>query len=74
MIDSLWRLFSEDNFMPHGMCYLWQPGVLGLHVISDTFIALAYFVISFALAYLVYKRKDLQFNWMFTIARGSPAR
>jgi signal transduction histidine kinase/ActR/RegA family two-component response regulator len=65
MIDSIQRLLSEDNFMPHGMCYLWQPGVLGLHVVSDTLITLAYFAISFTLAYFVYKRKDLQFNWMF---------
>lgn len=47
------------------MCYLWQPGVLGLHVVSDTLITLAYFAISFTLAYFVYKRKDLQFHWMF---------
>jgi signal transduction histidine kinase/ActR/RegA family two-component response regulator len=65
MIDFIQRLLSEDNFMPHGMCYLWQPGVLGLHVVSDTLITLAYFAISFTLAYFVYKRKDLQFHWMF---------
>ena len=28
--------------MPHGMCYLWQPGILSLHVIADSSIALAY--------------------------------
>jgi signal transduction histidine kinase/ActR/RegA family two-component response regulator len=65
MFDSIRRLLSEDNFMPHGMCYLWQPGVLGLHVVSDTLIALAYFAISFTLAYFVYKRRDLQFHWIF---------
>ena len=65
MFDSVRQLLSEDSFMPHGMCYLWQPGVLGLHVVSDTLITLAYFAISFTLAYFVYKRKDLQFHWMF---------
>jgi hypothetical protein len=65
MFDSIRRLLSEDSFMPHGMCYLWQPGVLGLHVVSDTLITLAYFAISFTLAYFVHKRKDLQFHWMF---------
>src|SRR5208282_1622815 len=54
-----------NNFMPHGMCYLWQPGVLGLHVVSDALITLAYFCISFTLAYFVHKRKDLQFHWIF---------
>jgi len=65
MFESIRRLLSEDNFMPHGMCYLWQPGVLGLHVVSDTLITLAYFAISFTLAHFVHKRKDLEFHWMF---------
>ena len=65
MFDSIRRLLSEDTFMPHGMCYLWQPGVLGLHVVSDTLITLAYFAISFTLAYFVHRRKDLQFHWIF---------
>ena len=51
--------------MPHGMCYLWQPPLLALHVISDAFIALAYATIPFTLLYFVRKRRDLQFNWMF---------
>jgi len=56
---------SADGFMPHGMCYLWQPGILALHVVSDAFIALAYATIPFTLLYFVRKRRDLQFNWMF---------
>lgn len=51
--------------MPHGMCYLWQPGVLWLNVASDALITLAYFSIPFTLLYFVRKRADLQFNWMF---------
>ncbi len=58
-------LLAEGNFMPHGMCYLWQPGVLGLHVVSDALITLAYFSIPFTLIYFVRRRKDLQFHWMF---------
>ena len=33
------------NFMPHGVCYLWEPPVLWLHVLSDAGIAAAYFMI-----------------------------
>ena len=47
------------------MCYLWQPGVLGLHVVSDSLIALAYFSIPFTLLYFVRHRTDLSFNWIF---------
>lgn len=59
------ELLHHASFMPHGMCYLWQPDVLFLHVISDGFIALAYLTIPFSLLWFVRKRKDLQFNWMF---------
>jgi PAS domain S-box-containing protein len=59
------ELLHHASFMPHGMCYLWQPDILLLHVVSDSFIALAYFTIPFTLLYFVRRRKDLQFNWMF---------
>jgi PAS domain S-box-containing protein len=65
MIDALPRFFYTDEFMPHGMCYLWRPGVLTLHVTSDALITLAYFSIPFTLLYFVRKRQELEFNWMF---------
>jgi PAS domain S-box-containing protein len=58
-------LFSSSDFMPHGYCYLWQPGLVWLHVISDSLIALAYFSIPFTLVYFIRKRKDVPFNWIF---------
>jgi PAS domain S-box-containing protein len=64
-MDRIERFLSSDGFMPHGMCYLWQPGILGLHVVSDSLITLAYFSIPFTLLYFVRKRADLQFNWIF---------
>jgi signal transduction histidine kinase len=65
MIDSLRSFRSEDGFMPHGMCYLWRPSVLSLHLVSDALITLAYFSIPFTLVYFVRKRRDLKFQWMF---------
>ena len=59
------RLFSTDGFMPHGMCYEWNPVVIWLHVVSDAVIALAYYSIPLTLIYFVRKRKDLMFDWMF---------
>jgi PAS domain S-box-containing protein len=50
--------------MPHGMCYLWQPEVLWLHVISDALIALAYLAIPAALIYFVRRRRDIPFDGM----------
>lgn len=64
MRELLDKLFSSD-FMPHGYCYLWKPGLVWLHVISDALIALAYFSIPVTLIYFIRKRRDLPFNWMF---------
>ncbi len=58
-------VFSTDEFMPHGMCYLWRPGILALHIASDLLITLAYLSIPFTLIYFVGKRRDLQFDWIF---------
>lgn len=42
--------------MPHGHCYLWQPGTLWLNVVSDGLIAAAYFAIPFSLYSFVKRR------------------
>jgi PAS domain S-box-containing protein len=65
MPDFLERLFSSNGFMPHGHCYLWNPGLVWLHVASDALTALAYTSIPFTLVYFVRKRRDIPFNWMF---------
>lgn len=66
MTESL-SFFSSENFMPHGHCYLWQPGLLWTYVLSDLAIAASYYSIPLALVYFVRKRKDLQFNWIFVM-------
>jgi signal transduction histidine kinase len=58
-------LFSSDGFMPHGFCYLWSPGLVWLHAVSDSLIALAYASIPITLVYFISKRRDLPFNWIF---------
>src|SRR5947207_3621505 len=52
-------LFGQNGFMPHGHCYLWDPGLMRLHLISDFLIATAYFVIPLTLVNFVRKRRDL---------------
>jgi signal transduction histidine kinase len=59
-------LFS-NYFIPHGHCYLWKPGLVGLHIASDSLIALAYFLIPLELIYIVKKRKDIPFDWIFML-------
>jgi hypothetical protein len=57
--------------MPHGYCFLWNPGLVGLHVVSDLLIALSYLSIPFTLGYFVRKRRDLPFHGMFILACGA---
>ena len=60
-------LFNSD-FMPHGYCFLWQPGLVWLHAISDLVIALAYMSIPITIGYVVYKRKKyVPFQWLFVL-------
>ncbi|WP_426408135.1 PAS domain S-box protein [Bradyrhizobium ganzhouense] len=59
------RILDSSMFSPHGICLLWEPELIWLHVVSDACIAAAYFSIPFALAILVTKRRDLQFGWVF---------
>jgi PAS domain S-box-containing protein len=65
MQDFLINLFSSGSFIPHGHCYLWKPGLVWLHVLSDSMIGLAYYSIPVTLFYFVRKRQDLPFHWIF---------
>jgi PAS domain S-box-containing protein len=61
---------GETDFLPHGFCYQWNTTLLLLHVISDGLITLSYFCIPIALIYVVKKRGDLPFNWIFFMFGG----
>lgn len=63
-METFKNLFAS-NFLPHGTCYLWDPRIVWLHVISDGLITLSYYVIPIGLIYLARKRRDLPFNWVF---------
>lgn len=67
MIELIEKLFSSDTFIPHGHCYLWQPELVWLHILSDSLIVLAYYSIPLTLVYFVQKRKDLPFDWIFLL-------
>jgi PAS domain S-box-containing protein len=52
--------------MPHVYC-LRDPGLVALHAISDGLTAFAYFLIPIALIYLVRRRRDLAFRWVYLL-------
>ncbi|MEH2081367.1 MAG: ATP-binding protein [Nostoc sp.] len=71
IISELWTNFlTSESFIPHGHCYLWQTNLVWLHILSDAFIALAYYSIPATLFYFVCKRQDLPFDWIFLLFSG----
>lgn len=62
---SLHDLFRND-FMPHGFCFRWNPEILWLHVYSDGLIAISYYLIPIGLFYLIWRRRDLayEYHWI----------
>lgn len=67
MPELLNNLLESSSFIPHGHCYLWQPGLVSLHIVSDLLIAIAYFSIPILLVYFVSKRRDVPFDWVFLL-------
>jgi PAS domain S-box-containing protein len=64
-MPNLWGLFDARSFMPHGMCYLWNPALIRLHFFSDLLIGLAYVAISTTLASFWYRaRQVMPFSWI----------
>jgi len=59
------RLLDSSMFSPHGICLLWEPELIWLHVTSDAAIAAAYFSIPVALSLFVSRRRDVDFGWVF---------
>ena len=60
--------FDVNNFMPHGMCYLWRPELVGMHVIADLAIALAYFSIPIVIVLFLRRlNRPIPFRWAFVM-------
>ena len=60
-VFTMTTLFSSEMFMPHGHCYLWQPWLVWLQVVSNGSIAAAYISIFGTLVYLVRRIEDIPF-------------
>jgi signal transduction histidine kinase/CheY-like chemotaxis protein len=58
-------MFSTASFLPHESCYLFNRGLILLHAVSDSSIALAYYAIPLELLYFARRRRDLPFRLVF---------
>ena len=60
-------IFATGDYLPHGLCLSWEPGLIGLQVVSDALIAISYYSIPAALAYFAFKRRDLPFQGVLVL-------
>lgn len=67
MPEAIDSFFQTQGFMPHGMCLLWKPAILWMMVFGNSIIAFSYFMIPAALVYLILKRRDIGFKWIFVL-------
>ncbi|TCZ56293.1 PAS domain-containing sensor histidine kinase [Roseicella aquatilis] len=62
-MSSLAALLDTEALAPHGVCLLWRPELLWLHVVSDALTGLAYWSIPVVLLILARRRRDLIYPW-----------
>lgn len=68
MLDFLTELSQKSTgFMPHGHCYLWEPSLVWLNVISDFIIFFSYLAISGTLIYMVLKVNKVPFQMVYVL-------
>ena len=65
MLGFFEQLLSSDSLSPHGICLLWRPELIWMHVISDALTGLAYFSIPVVLGVFAWRRPDVGFGWVF---------
>lgn len=58
---------AMSDYMAHGFCFSWEPGLVWTHVGSDVVTGLAYYVITAAMIYFAIKRRDVPFFWIFIL-------
>ena len=66
-MTTLLFLLSNNQYIPHGHCYLWQTALIGLHVAADVLIAIAYYSIPIILLYFVRQKEELPFKTIFLL-------
>lgn len=76
-MPSFAALFDTEALAPHGVCLLWRPELLWLHVVSDAVTGLAYWSIPMVLLVIALRRRDLVYPWalelfaLFILACGA---
>jgi two-component system, sensor histidine kinase and response regulator len=58
-------IFATDGiFMPNGLPLIGDQNLVWIFAAGNVLIGISYYIIAASLAWLVYKRRDLSFNWL----------
>ncbi len=61
-------IFGREAYMPHGYYFMWQPDLIGLHVVSDLITVLSCYFITAVILLLVRKGgREMSYRWIFLI-------
>lgn len=64
-MDLLKAIFTPGTFEPHGVHFAGQPWLVWVFYVANAAIALAFIAIPVSLLYVISKRKDIPFHWLF---------
>jgi len=67
MLAWLSGLWLTQRYLPHGLCLAWRPWLIWLELMSNALIAISYYSIPAALAYVAIKRRDVPFRGVFVL-------
>ena len=59
--------FETSEFIPHGFCLTWRPDVFWTQIVSDSVIAISYFLIPCVLLYFYYRQTKVRFGWLLVL-------
>lgn len=59
-------ILSQGSFMPHGHCFLWNPALVWINLVSDVLIGMSYYSIPTAGLYYWVRRRDIPL-WLFLL-------
>jgi signal transduction histidine kinase/CheY-like chemotaxis protein len=54
--------------MAHGFCFSWEKDLVSIHVISDFFTGVAYYIIALTICYFLCKRKDFPLRFIIRLS------
>jgi len=73
-MQFLKNLVFPGGFMSHGYCRLRTPSLIGLHVVSDSLIALSYLSIPIIRAHQIHETVHTLAPCLFLVKQASPRR